>query len=439
MIRKTSIILIAIIILTALISCFHPGEDEPGTHTPDTEQTPDVSDSPDNSPDESHDDSQPVSDPQIPDDPQSEEFTGPELKPVPEPEVIMEINENITAFELAKDMGAGWNLGNTLDSVLNTGGIPYVTRQETFWGNPATTREMIKLLSDSGFRTLRIPVTWERFIGSPPDYTVNPALINRVQEIVDWAFEFNMYVIVNTHHESWNFPSFENETAAHILKSLWHQIASHFAGYCEKLIFEGMNEPRMVGTNYEWRGGTPEAREVINEWNSIFVDTVRAAGYNNEKRFLLIPTYAASSDDIVINDMRVPANDDRIMVSVHAYTPYDLALNTRSSRNTFDPNDPNDIRDIDGLFTRLNRVFISNGIAVVMGETGILDKAGNTEARVAWADYYTSVAANTGIPCIWWDNGIKEATNNEAFGIMNRQVPEWHYPEIVTAFIKNQG
>jgi len=200
-----------------------------------------------------------------------------------------------------------------------------------------------------------------------------------------------------------------------------------------------MNEPRMTGTRYEWRGGTPEAREVINEWNTTFVNTIRAAGYNNEKRFLLIPTYAASAEDIAINDMRVPENDDRVMVSVHAYTPFDLALNTRSKRNTFDPNDPNDTKDIDGLFNRLNRVFISQGIAVIMGETGILDKEGNTEARVAWADYYTSTAAKLGIPCIWWDNGIINETNNESFGLMHRQIPEWYYPEIVAAFIKNQG
>jgi len=127
------------------------------------------------------------------------------------------------------------------------------------------------------------------------------------------------------------------------------------------------------------------------------------------------------------------------MVSVHAYTPYDLVLNTRSRRNTFDPNESGDTRDIDALFDRLHKRFISQGTAVVMGETGILAKEENTEARVAWADYYTSVAAGVGIPCIWWDNGIKATTNNEAFGLMLRQTPEWHFPEIVNAFVKNQG
>jgi len=363
----------------------------------------------------------------------------PTLAPVPAPSVLMPLNENITAFELTKDMGAGWNLGNTLDAVLSANSAVSPSIQETSWGNPLTTREMVELLHNSGFNTLRIPTTWERFIGPPPDYIIDTSIINRVQEIVDWAFEFDMYVIINTHHESWNFPSADNVAAVRIMTALWHQVASHFAGYSEKLIFENMNEPRMFGTGYEWTGGTPEARSVINGWNFIFMNTVRATGYNNEKRFLLIPTHAASADPAPINDMWTPRNDNRVIVSVHSYTPYDLVLNTRNTRNTFDPNNPYDTQDIDALFDRLNTRFISQGIAVVMGETGMLNKEENHADRARWAEYYTSKAAEIGIPCLWWDNGIRATTTNEAFGLMHRQVPEWHHPEIVEAFVRNQG
>jgi len=366
-----------------------------------------------------------------------EEFPEPTLAPVPTPSVIMPFNEEITAMELARDMGAGWNLGNTLDASAGGNSPIAVSTQETAWGNPITTREMIELLSDTGFRTLRIPITWERFIGEAPDYIIDTALIDRVQEIVDWAFEFDMYVIINTHHERWNFPSSENVAAVRIMTALWHQVASRFAGYSEKLIFESMNEPRLWGTSHEWTGGTPEARSVINGWNFYFINVVRATGYNNEHRFLLIPTHAASADANAIADMWTPRNDDRVMVSVHSYTPYDLVLNTRSDRSTFDPGNPDDTRDIDALFDRLNKTFIEQGVAVVMGETGMILKQGNIADRIRWADYYTSVAASVGIPCIWWDNGIRSTTTNEAFGLMHRQVPEWHYPQIVEAFIKN--
>jgi len=420
--------------LTGLSACSPPSSDGGEQTVPDvvTEQPPEEPAAPE--------------EPETPDTPPRLDITPPPdndpepaLAPVPTPSLVMPFNEDITALELAKDMGAGWNLGNTLDAVLGATTFASVILQETSWGNPVTTREMIELLKDSGFNTLRIPVTWERFIGPPPDYILNTALLDRVQEIVDWAFEFDMYVIVNTHHESWNFPSAENTAAVRILTSLWHQVASRFAGYSEKLIFENMNEPRLFGTSHEWTGGTPEARGVINGWNYVFINTVRATGYNNENRFLLIPTHAASAEAAPIDDMWTPRNDNRVMVSVHAYTPYDLVLNTRSSRNTFDPDESRDTRDIDALFDRLNTRFISQGIAVVMGETGMLNKDENHADRAAWADYYTSTAAAIGIPCVWWDNGIRSTTNNEAFGLMSRMVPEWHHPEIVAAFVKNFG
>ncbi|MCL2819793.1 MAG: glycoside hydrolase family 5 protein [Oscillospiraceae bacterium] len=432
------LVVLVVIITTAVIvlmACSPASKDagDESDFDPDSDPVPDIiiDPEPDSPPDLTQ------QQPELP--PPPEEYPEPTLAPVQTPSLIMPMNEDITALEFAKDMGAGWNLGNTLDAVLGANTAVSVAIQETAWGNPITSREMVELLSDSGFNTLRIPITWQRFIGPPPDYIIDTAIINRVQEIVDWAFEFDMYVIINTHHESWNFPSADNKAAVHIMTALWHQVASHFAGYSEKLIFENMNEPRLWGTGYEWTGGTPEARSVINGWNFIFMNTVRATGYNNEKRFLLIPTHAASADPAPIEDMWTPRNDERVMVSVHAYTPYELVLNTSSSRNTFDPNNTADTRDIDALFERLDKRFISRGIAVVMGETGMLNKDENHADRARWADYYTSVAANLGIPCIWWDNGIRSTTTNEAFGLMHRQIPMWYNPEIVDAFVKNQG
>jgi endoglucanase len=371
------------------------------------------------------------------------EDTTPPAEPEPEPiitqtpDILMPFNEDITAFELAGNMKAGWNLGNTLDARLAVAATPIVSSQETAWGNPITSREMIQLLADTGFSSLRIPVTWERFIGPAPNYFLNTALLDRVQQLVDYAYEAGLYVIINTHHETWNFPSSDNTEAVIIHDRLWRQIADRFAGYDERLIFESMNEPRPFGTGQEWTGGTEESRSVINSWNHNFIRTIRDTGYNNEKRFLLIPTIAASGDSVAIDNMWVP-RDQRVLISIHAYTPYDLVLNTRNARNTFDPNEPNDTGPIDALFNRLYERFISQGTAVVMGEMGFLNKEDNIEARSAWTDYYTEKAAAIGIPCFWWDNGIRAAGGNtESFGIMNRLEKDWWFPEIVEALLKH--
>jgi endoglucanase len=295
---------------------------------------------------------------------------------------------------------------------------------------------MIQLLVDTGFSTLRVPVTWEAFIGEAPDYKIDTAWMNRVQEIVDYGIDIGLYVILNLHHEDWHFPSEENyETAKAKLIAVWAQIAERFGDYSEKLIFESMNEPRMKGTGQEWTGGTPEARDVLNKWNAAVVETIRASGGNNAKRWLMVPTIAASGDLPALQGFVMP-DDDRTIVSIHAYTPYNFALNTRSSANEFDPENPQHTRDIDNLFNRLEEHLLSKGYYVVMGETGCLNKE-NPEDRANWAKYYAEKSAEYGIPMVWWDNGIQAPTRTgeESFGIMDRRNAEWWYPEIAKALV----
>ena len=128
---------------------------------------------------------------------------------------------NITAFQLTADMGPGWNLGNTLDAHgTSASGLS----TETVWGNPLTTEAMILKIKEAGFKTVRIPVTWYQHIGGAPDYTIDPAWLSRVQEVVNYAFDNGLYVIINTHHDSkvWLATTYSNEVAATAqLEKIW--------------------------------------------------------------------------------------------------------------------------------------------------------------------------------------------------------------------------
>ena len=59
---------------------------------------------------------------------------------------------DITAWDAAKQMGIGVNIGNTLDNT---------TTWETGWGNPRITKEYVESLAALGFKTVRLPVAWE--------------------------------------------------------------------------------------------------------------------------------------------------------------------------------------------------------------------------------------------------------------------------------------
>ena len=337
---------------------------------------------------------------------------------------------DISSMELVKEMHLGWNLGNTLDALIsNPTGNETPDMWETAWGQPVTTKTMIDHVKSQGFNVLRIPVTWDGKFGGAPDYKINDDWIARVKEIADYALEDDMYVIINMHHEEWNMPTAENEALAdEKLRALWGQIADYFADYNEHLIFECMNEPRLKGTPMEWTGGNKESREIINRWNASFVETIRTKGGNNAKRHLMIPGYAASSSDTVLADITLPENDDKIIVSVHAYLPYQFALaEPDQAKDTWSADKSSDTRDIDYLMEVLNELFISKGTPVIIGEFGTRNRH-NTDDRAACARYYIQKATQYGIPCIWWDNNA--FVSGEAFGLFDRRTYEWRYPSI---------
>lgn len=341
-------------------------------------------------------------------------------------ENIMEFRD-VTAKEIVSEMTAGWNLGNTLDA----DGADGVTA-ETSWGNPKTREDMFTLLKNTGFNVVRIPVSWN--IHMDENYKVDAEWMARVKEVVDYGIKNDMYVILNTHHEEWYFPTEENkEDDIKQLKALWEQIAEEFKGYDEHLIFEGLNEPRLRGTSQEWTGGTPEAQKIINEYERTFYDTVRNSGGNNAKRILMLTGYAASSINSSLQAIEIPKDDKNIAISVHAYLPYSFALDTKGT-DKFDVN--TDAVSIDSLFLNLDSLFLAQDIPVIITECGSVNK-NNLEDRIECAKYYISTAKSFGVPCIWWDNG-SFVGNGENFGLMDRSAPaEWKTQELVDAIIES--
>ncbi len=335
-----------------------------------------------------------------------------------------------TAMQFVANLGLGWNLGNTLDSTSDYASNAYGF--ETAWGNPYTTKAMIDAVKAAGFNTVRVPVSWGQKMGSAPDYKVNEEWLNRVYEVVGYVLENDMYCILNSHHDTdWQVPSYSNLDAQKAqLTALWTQVGQKFAGFDEHLIFETLNEPRLVGHADEWNGGTAEARAVVNEMNATALAAMRASGGNNDKRFVIMPGYCASPIASVINDIKLP-DDDHIIVSIHAYTPYNFALNANGTSN-WDIN--SDSYEIVQNFERVKAKFLNNGIPVIVGEFGAVNK-NNLSERVEWAEYYVKTATSYGIPCVWWDNNLFN-TNGENFGLLNRGTLALEYPEIMDAMLR---
>lgn len=338
---------------------------------------------------------------------------------------------DISSIELIKEMKIGWCLGNTFDGggKGNKGASPRTL--ETAWGNPETTKEMIDEVVKGGFNIIRIPVTWDWSTGAAPDYKISDAWLNRVQEVVDYAVDNDVFVILNLHHETWHYPTEDNyEAASDRLKKIWTQIGNRFAGYNEKLIFEGMNEPRVIGSAEEWNGGTPGTREIVNKLNFDFVETIRGLGGNNKLRHLMIPGYAASSSTVALRDIKLPENDDKIIVSVHAYSPYNFALNTGSG-STEKWVAKAHRADIDRIANDIKTLFIDKGVAALIGEFGAVNRS-NELYRADWIKYYVAKMKEIGVSCVLWDNGAFNG-GGENFGFFDRRTLTFRFPKMLEA------
>ncbi len=367
-------------------------------------------------------------------------------------------SSGMTSLEFAKRLSIGWNLGNTLDAHYSSAGKTNKgLSTETCWGMPETTEAMIKAVAKKGFKTIRIPVSWHNHI-TDENYTIDSQWMARVKTVVDWALNDGMKVIINIHHDnlteaerstSYGFciPTSSNsslkQTSKNYIKAIWRQVATNFKDYDENLIFEVLNEPRCIGTAYEWNTGSytnevKAANKIIMEYEKLALETIRSTGGKNASRYIMIPPYAASPN--MTDGWSLPEDSvsGKLIVSVHAYTPYEFCM---GDDNSFSDSHKSSIV---WLFSTLKTAYLSKNIPVVIGEASASDK-GNTQERVKWATYYFNQAKSAGVPVVLWDNMVCSTQSGgtgtdkaECHGYFKRSDCTWYFPTIINEMIKGK-
>jgi endoglucanase len=371
--------------------------------------------------------------------------------PVPNIDIAKyDISDN-DAMKFVKNMKLGWNLGNTFDA-YNATWLTDEMEYESVWCGAKTTEELIDTVKEAGFNSIRIPVSWHNHV-SGDDFKISEAWINRVQEVVNYCIDNDMYVILNIHHDNeksekdnaYFYPSSEYlENSKKYITSIWSQLSEKFANYDDHLIYESMNEPRLIGHTNEWwidpnNADVIDSIKCINELNQTFVDTVRATGGNNANRYVMTPGYCASSDGAINENFKLPtdinSNKNKVIVSVHAYTPYDFALQGDGGIDTWSVDDKTSKDNMTGFMDKLYKKYTKQGIPVVIGEFGARDRNGNIKSRTEFASYYIAAARARGISCFWWDNNAFVGSG-ENFGLIDRTTYESKYPGIVQGMVK---
>ena len=354
-----------------------------------------------------------------------------------------------------RNMGVGWNLGNTLDS--NSGDVDNMwieafserrtSDYETAWGQPVATRALIHMFKEAGFGAIRVPVTWYPHIGKitvtvsnnkghwdVSTWTgndVDPAWMARVKEVVSYVIDEGMYCILNVHHDTGTASTGWLRADRKVYEStrerycaLWRQIATEFEPFGEKLLFESFNEMLDAAGTWNYSGAAADA--VINSYNADFVSTVRSTGGNNARRNLILGTYAASTEQPVLDDFALPEDSvkDHLLAEVHSYAPYHFAFDTDSPREAFDSSCDKEVR---AIIARVGTTLVDKGIPCILGEYGA-DTSKRQETELAkQAACYVSAAAEYGITCFYW-MALSDGKD--------RSVPKWTKPVLKDAILK---
>ena len=339
---------------------------------------------------------------------------------------------NITSQQLVEDMTFGWNLGNTLDvcqadrdgdGKINEHVEAGEKVDETLWGNPKATKELFTSLKKNGVNAVRIPVTWRDHMDS--NGNIDREWMDRVQQVVDYAYSQGMYVIINVHHDGGGDPKCgawiieesqkDYNTFLKKYKNVWKQIAERFKNYSDYLIFESMNE---VGFDTLYNKNKADAYNLINKINQDFVDIIRATGGNNAKRHLLIAGYYTDIERTCDSLYKMP--DDkagRCILSVHYYTPWDFC--TCDIKHTWGTK--SEVRQMETLIGKMKKNFVDKGIPVIIGEYAA--SGSDLSSCIFFIEKLNKLCSDYGIATFIWDSGRQ----------VNRKTYKWRTPQYLEA------
>ncbi|WP_078577688.1 cellulase family glycosylhydrolase [Salipaludibacillus agaradhaerens] len=333
--------------------------------------------------------------------------------------VPMTSAEDVTSSQLdihsyVADMQPGWNLGNTFDAVGD---------DETAWGNPRVTRELIKTIADEGYKSIRIPVTWQNQMGGSPDYTINEDYINRVEQAIDWALEEDLYVMLNVHHDSWLWMYDMEHNYDEVMArytAIWEQLSEKFKSHSHKLMFESVNEPRFT---QEWGEIQENHHAYLEDLNKTFYYIVRESGGNNVERPLVLPTIeTATSQDLLdrLYQTMEDLDDPYLIATVHYYGFWPFSVNIAGYTH-FEQETQQDIID---TFDRVHNTFTARGVPVVLGEFGLLGFDKSTDViqqgeKLKFFEFLIHHLNERDITHMLWDNGQH----------LNRETYAWYDQE----------
>ena len=300
-------------------------------------------------------------------------------------------DDKISAWNYVKKLGVGfqyWAFGTC--------------NPEQEWGmdcfHPSgfkkPSKEIVRFIKKAGFKTLRLQTGSESHL-LDENYTIDPRYIKALKEVVDWAIEEDMYVIVcgpfsefleknelfqkrikeSVHYKAVDVSEDNKKKTEALLKAIWKQYATAFNNsYDEHLIFETLNEPIH---NFHEHGWDPKSDcavckkdyAILNGYNQLIVDTIRSTGGNNAKRFIMVEGIGGKWKYIATPLFKMPKDKtkDRLIPTAHIY-PMGFSMDPRFGGSRFYTKGAK--QHIMEMFETFDKLYFKKNVPVYISEVG---------------------------------------------------------------------
>ena len=173
------------------------------------------------------------------------------------------------------------------------------------WGYKIRERDF-RTIRAAGFDTVRVPIKFSAHALEQAPFTLDPAFMARIDEIVEWAMRNDLTIILTLCHYS---ELFENpDLHERRLVALWAQIAARYQKTSPKVMFEIINEPQQAFSGPRVNRVQAEVLSIIRKTNP--TRTVIFAGDN----------WGNSGG---IDNLEIP-NDPYVVGTVHYYQPFEF-------------------------------------------------------------------------------------------------------------------
>ncbi len=165
------------------------------------------------------------------------------------------------------------------------------------------TKQDFVRIKDLGCNVIRSPINLHFMTNGAPDYTVDPIFFDFMDQVVDWAEELQIHLLLDNHTFDPNAntdPSVEG-----ILLKIWPQLADHFKNRSNYLYYEILNEPHGITTSV-WCQIQQKVINAIRAVDTRHTIIVGASGYNSYNELKNMPVYT----------------DNNLIYTFHFYDPF---------------------------------------------------------------------------------------------------------------------